>query len=310
MTSMMPMTSVVIPTYKRPGGLAKAIESVLSQEDIDGETVEILIVDNDPEGSALATVKRFDNAVLPIRYEHEPEPGVANARNAAVRAVRGRLIAFLDDDQTAPVHWLKGLLDHFKQYGAAVTFGPVETVLPEDGLPHEDYLKAFFSRKGPESSGLIKDFFGCGNSLLDLEQMPDDGPLFDVRANESGGEDDFLFSRIQSAGHKFGWAADAPVNEHVPVNRANLKYTLRRSFGYGQGPTAICAHKTPTDIAGVAFWMAVGFGQMLVFGSVSGVMFLSRAKRRAFWYDRTWQALGKIFWFRPFEQRFYGRHAA
>jgi succinoglycan biosynthesis protein ExoM len=302
-------TSVVIPTYRRPEGLAKAIESVLAQDTLDAQEIELLVVDNDPDGSARDVVNRFGNAQIEVRYAHEPEPGVANARNTAVAAAKGKLIAFLDDDQTAPPHWLNHLLRQYDVFKAAVTFGPVDTVLPEEGLPHSDYLKAFFARTGPEKSGLLDEFYGCGNSLLDMEQMPKDGPLFDKKANETGGEDDYLFSRVEMAGGKFAWAADAEVFEHVPASRAHLKYTLRRSFGYGQGPTAICAHKKPVNYSGVAFWMVVGLGQTIVYGAIASVMFATRSKRRAFWYDRTSQGLGKLLWFSPFEQRFYGRHA-
>lgn len=301
--------SVVIPTYRRPEGLAKAIESVLAQDMLDAQKVELLVVDNDPEGSARDTVRRFGNAPIEVRYEQEPEPGVANARNTAVAAAKGQLIAFLDDDQTAPPYWLNHLLTQYDLHKAAVTFGPVETILPSQDLPHDDYLKSFFARSGPEHSGLLEDFYGCGNSLLDMAQMPKDGPLFDKKANETGGEDDYLFSRVETAGGKFAWAADAEVFEHVPASRAKLGYTLRRSFGYGQGPTTICAHKKPRDYTGIAFWMVVGLGQTIVYGTISSVMFLTRSKNRAFWYDRTYQGLGKMLWFSPFEQRFYGRHA-
>ena len=41
--------SVVIPTYKRPEGLRLAIESVIAQSH---QPDEILVVDNDPAGSA------------------------------------------------------------------------------------------------------------------------------------------------------------------------------------------------------------------------------------------------------------------
>ncbi len=302
--------SVVIPTYRRPDGLARAIQSVLQQADIDDRSVELLVVDNDPDGSGQKALERFPDPRIPIRYIHEPSPGVANARNAAIANIRSQLVAFLDDDQSAPGHWLARLLSTYDACQAAVVFGPVVTELPDSSLKHEAYLKAFFARTGPDESGLIDDFFGCGNSLLDMAQMPQDGPLFDIKANETGGEDDFLFSRLQDSGRTFGWAADAEVFEHVPLNRATLSYTLRRTFAYGQAPTTICAMKSPPDIPGIVFWTLVGLGQTLVFGLMSAAMGVLRMDRRAFWYDKTAQGLGKMLWFGPFEQRFYGRHAS
>jgi glycosyltransferase involved in cell wall biosynthesis len=47
-------TSVVIPTYRRPPELEQAIASIFAQQAV-AMPFEILVVDNDPDGSA-ATV--------------------------------------------------------------------------------------------------------------------------------------------------------------------------------------------------------------------------------------------------------------
>ena len=309
MSQHAPRVSVVIPTIKRPDGLTRAIDSILLQEGVPEDDAEIVVVDNDPEGSAEQVVHRFNNSRFALRYVHEPSPGVANARNAAISAINSRLIAFLDDDESAPPTWLATLLNAHEQYNAAVTFGPVITALPADNLEHAEYLKAFFARKGPEESGVIDDFYGCGNSLFDMEQMPEGRPLFDTRANETGGEDDFLFHKLDDLGKRFAWAADASVFEHVPASRATLRYTLRRSFAYGQSPSTMCVSGDRFNLPGLLFWMAVGLGQGAVYGCVALAMMLVRAKRRAFWYDKTMQGIGKVLWFGPFEFKFYGLHA-
>ena len=82
-------TSVVIPTFRRPDGLKRAIQSVLKQEDVDWNAIEIVIVDNDPKRSAQSLVEGFQDSSNTIRYVHEPEPGVANARNTAIGSVTG-----------------------------------------------------------------------------------------------------------------------------------------------------------------------------------------------------------------------------
>ena len=302
-------TSVVIPTFRRLDSLTRAIDSVMAQENVCAQETELLVVDNDAERSARAVVERYGNAPIQVRYASEPEPGVANVRNKAISEVRGRLIAFLDDDQSAPSNWLAEMLSVYDEHKSAITFGPVETALPHENQLHERYFKKFFSRIGPEDTGVFDEFYGCGNSLFDLDQLPSDGPLFDSRSNETGGEDDILFSKLDQAGHKFGWASKAPVFEHVPESRLRLRYTLRRAFAYGQAPTTICARKTPRDIPGMVFWTLVGVGQAGLFGLMSAGMYVIRHPDRAFWFDRTAQGLGKIFWFGPFEQRFYGAHA-
>jgi glycosyltransferase involved in cell wall biosynthesis len=89
-----PAVSVVIPTFRRPALLARALGSVLNQTFGD---FEILVVDDGPsEDTASVTAGLADARV---RYLPQPRNrGVAAARNRGLREARGDLIAFLDDD--------------------------------------------------------------------------------------------------------------------------------------------------------------------------------------------------------------------
>ena len=149
---------VVIPTIKRPDGLTRAIDSILLQEGVPEDDAEIVVVDNDPEGSAEQVVHRFNNSRFALRYVHEPSPGVANARNAAISAINSRLIAFLDDDESAPPTWLATLLNAHEQYNAAVTFGPVITALPRTIWNTQNIRKPF----SPQIS--VRTIFWLANS--------------------------------------------------------------------------------------------------------------------------------------------------
>lgn len=297
--------TIMIPTFRRPEGLRAVLDSLTRLTGLDGVRIETLVVDNAPEGGAQAVV----DAIRPgFPFElillHEPNPGVANARNTGWAAARGRFVAFIDDDETAEPDWLTKLLETQAQFDAAVVFGPVEAVLPSPKGAHEPYLQRFFSRIGPESRQTLDRFYGCGNSLL-LHARMGERP-FDDFGNEHGGEDDLLFQRLTREGAIFAWAPDALVYEHVPEHRANLKYALTRSFGHGQGPPTLCAKKPLPDVVGVARWMVVGVAQSALYGVLSLVGVLSRAPNRAHWFDRTAQGLGKVFWFPPFSTKFYG----
>ncbi len=302
--------SVVIPTFRRPASLARAVRSVYRQARPAGIAVTVVIVDNDPEGSAadvLTTLRAEAPGWIAFIALHEPHAGVANARNAAMAEVTTRLVAFLDDDQSAPPGWLGALLAAHAACPAAVTFGPVVTVLPDRVARHRRYLEAFFARTPAHDSGHIDTWYGCGNALLDLTRAPNEGPMFDTRMNASGGEDDLLFARIDEQGGRFAWCAEAPVFEHVPESRARLGYTLRRAVAYGQGPCNIARRQSPPRVGTIAFWMAVGLGQAVIYGSAASFSALLRRDDRAFWYDRAARGIGKVFWWRGFE--FYGTAA-
>jgi len=311
-----PLVSIVIPTFHRSEGLIAVVESILTLPDQNLGNSEIVIVDNSEKALAEATTQQLAASTEhPIKYVSEPNPGVSNARNAGLSAASSHLIAFIDDDETALPGWLDGLLIAHETLGAAVVFGPVLTVLPESTpKAHTEYLSAFFSRNGPSETKLIEDSFGCGNTLLDLDRIrpciEPNTPFFNKIANESGGEDDYLFAQVRAADEKFAWAHTAQVNEHVPAKRAKLSYTMRRAFGYGQGPTTTCWRKSPKDIKGILFWMTIGLGQAAVYGSIAGILYIARSNKRAKFLDLAVKGLGKAFWFPPFTFKFYGSTSA
>lgn len=97
----MQTVSVIIPTYKNRGGLIDSIESALSQ-DYEGLIEVIIVDDNDPQSSF-----RKNTEDLMVKYRenpkvkyirHEVNRNGAAARNTGLRAAKGDLIAFLDDD--------------------------------------------------------------------------------------------------------------------------------------------------------------------------------------------------------------------
>jgi succinoglycan biosynthesis protein ExoM len=299
---------VVIPTQRRPGPLALAVRSVLRQDGVDFARLELVIADNDlqPSAQALADALAAE-APCPVRYVHEPEPGVANVRNAALGAAKGDLIAFLDDDEEAPAHWLAELLAVMQRHGSDAVFGPVRGRAPASVKQHRQYLERFFSRAGPAETGPISGFYGCGNSLVRRAALPDPHRPFDTVRNKTGGEDDLLFGGMHDRGAQFAWAADAWVWEDPAPERLHLRYTLKRAFAYGQGPTATSAASRRRFQ--VARWMIIGLAQMAVYGALAAVLFAVRAPHRAYTLDRAARGFGKFLWFPPFKFRFYGQAA-
>jgi glycosyltransferase involved in cell wall biosynthesis len=303
-----PLISVVIPTQRRPVPLALAAGSILKQQGVNFESLELLIADNDAVPSARPLVERLAaQAPFPVRYVHEPKPGVANVRNAALSEAEGDLIAFLDDDEEAPPHWLAELLAVLERHEVDGVFGPVRGRAPASVKQHREYLERFFSREGPTETGPIDGFFGCGNSLIRRAALPDPHRPFSSVRNLTGGEDDLLFGQMKDKGARFAWAADAWVWEDPAPERLMLSYTLKRAFAYGQGATAISAASRKR--LGVAYWMTVGLGQMAVFGVLAAVKCALRAPDRAYVLDKAARGFGKVLWFPPFKFCFYGQAA-
>src|SRR3712207_2387168 len=102
--------TILIPTFKRPSWLEECLTSCLAQEDVSSLDVDILVIDNCPDRSAIATVSAMArNSTFPIRYLHETKTGVSHVRNTGIANAEGELLALIDDDELASKHWLSEL---------------------------------------------------------------------------------------------------------------------------------------------------------------------------------------------------------
>ena len=92
--SELPLVSVIIPTYKRAAFIRRAVENVLRQT---YQNIEVLVVDDGSPDDTTAVVQAIsDPRVRVIR--HPVNRGVSAARNSGIKAARGVLIGFMDDD--------------------------------------------------------------------------------------------------------------------------------------------------------------------------------------------------------------------
>jgi succinoglycan biosynthesis protein ExoM len=291
--------SVLIPTFRRPDCFIRAARSVFRQQGV--ENVELVAIDNSPEGSALDAFRALDaEAPFPFRWAHAPKPGVAQARNVALALARGELIAWLDDDEEASPRWLAALIAVRKQTGAQSVFGPVRAQAPAN-VENAVFFEDLYSRRGPHHSGPCRGAYGIGNSLQP-RAMFDNAISFDPRADQTGGEDDALFASWAEAGATFAWAADAIVVEHLGPERMRVAHGLKRAFAYGQGPCETAW--SSRNYASLARHMSTGAAQAVLFGAASALVVGASKPHALAMLDQAARGAGKVFWF--FEQRFYG----
>lgn len=91
------LVSVVIPTYKRPDMIGRAVQSVFDQT---YPNIEIIVVDDNGLGTKMQTATADIMAQFPsVTYLiHEENKGGSAARNTGWRVAKGAYITFLDDD--------------------------------------------------------------------------------------------------------------------------------------------------------------------------------------------------------------------
>ncbi len=87
--------SVVIPIYKVEDCLERCVDSVLGQSFEDFEV--ILVDDGSPDGCP-ALCDRYGERDSRVRVLHKENGGLVSARNAGIKAARGRYVCYVDGD--------------------------------------------------------------------------------------------------------------------------------------------------------------------------------------------------------------------
>lgn len=304
----MAVVSIVIPTLDRPASLRRALRSATAQRLPAELTVEIVVIDNSRAGSAREIVDEFASAPAPVRYVGEPNPGVANARNAGLRAAAGEWIAFLDDDEEAAPNWLAELMSTAQAVGADAVFGPVSA--RADSGEEMGALDSYFSRGlvRPDRADIteLAPYLGTNNSLFRRARCFEGDHPFDTSLNETGGEDSLLLRRLVMRGRRFAWAANAGVVEWTPPRRLNWSYVRRRKFLSGQIRVFVQDMSAPGHVGQIGLWMAVGAAQTLL-GALAAAALYPLDRTRAMRASATmYGGLGKLFWARRFRPHLYG----
>jgi CelD/BcsL family acetyltransferase involved in cellulose biosynthesis/glycosyltransferase involved in cell wall biosynthesis len=126
--------SVVTPTFRREREVVDAINSALAQG---GISLEVIVVDDSPNGSARMAVEAISDSRVRYLVRHTPSGGKpAIVRNEGARLARGRYVCFLDDDDQLLPGCLRKMiatLDANGETGVAVakvvSFGSNEQIL-------------------------------------------------------------------------------------------------------------------------------------------------------------------------------------
>jgi glycosyltransferase involved in cell wall biosynthesis len=98
-----PLVSVIIPCYRQARYLPGAIDSAVNQS---YPAIEIILVNDGSDDDTEAVAQRY---AAQVRYIRQANGGSSSARNAGIRAARGKYLLFLDaDDLLHPeaVSWL------------------------------------------------------------------------------------------------------------------------------------------------------------------------------------------------------------
>jgi glycosyltransferase involved in cell wall biosynthesis len=160
--------SVVIPTFRRPQVLPESIRSALGQR---GVSLEVIVVDDSPEGSAAAVVQSIDDPRVTYLKNPDPSGGVpSRVRNLGWPLTSGRFLHFLDDDDVVVDGHYAAVKDAFERHPqTGLIFGRIEPFGsgPAAQLGHEQHYFARAARKAVLSNRLGRRWAFTAHMLFD-----------------------------------------------------------------------------------------------------------------------------------------------
>jgi len=171
--------SVIIPTYRRPRELAESIASALGQA---GAIVEIIVVDDSPEGSAQEVVEQFQDNRLTYLRNPEPTGGIPSiVRNLGWPRAKGAFVHFLDDDDIVPDGHYRAVKDAFAAHPkVGFIFGRVEPfgIGPPGQLRHEGLYFADAAKKASMCRRFGSKWAFIGRMMFDKALLVSSASVF------------------------------------------------------------------------------------------------------------------------------------
>ena len=233
------MISIVVCTYN---GSLKLENTLASFSRLSASEVpwELVVVDNCSTDNTAHVIGRFAaTSPISVRYVFEPEQGKSFALNTGVRAARGDLLAFTDDDVMVDQHWLTSLERIFAQFDCIGVAGRVVPVWWEpkpEWLELEDQQAVVHFEYGEEPRTL--DLPPNGANMAFRRIAFEKYGLFRVDVGKTkdacGIEDREFGVRLLTAGQNIVYAPEAVIYHSVDPARLRKNYFLRSAYSVGR----------------------------------------------------------------------------
>ncbi len=221
--------------------LVEAVDSLLEQTHREIEVV-IVIDGNEELRDKVTADYQGQDAVTTVLLKESA--GVSRARNAGIRAARGDVIAFTDDDAVADRRWIENLLGTYQEYDALAVGGkvlPVWLSRRPDYLPEELYWLVGTTHDGfaDDKVAEVRNTFGP-NMSFKSEVFKKAGVFNEnlgfVRKRTSyiqAEEAEFALRMKQTLGKGVMYNPDAIVHHKIPQSKLGVRTLLRRAFYQG-----------------------------------------------------------------------------
>ncbi len=236
--------SVIICTRNRGASLRHTLASLLTPSNLAQNDWKLIVVDNGSTDDTNRITSEYA-AKCPdhVRVFVEPKAGKSIALNTGIRAARGEILAFTDDDAVCTAGYLAGVREVFEDPSIHVAAGATEVELPS----HRGLVR------GGNWLELANGALDCGDTVQELSGFdlwgvntllrrgvvenvggfsPDLGP----GSRLGRGEDNEFSRRVRRAGYGLFYAPRAKVI-HRPARPGTWRSWMRRQRETGIAKT-------------------------------------------------------------------------
>jgi GT2 family glycosyltransferase len=229
--------AVCVNTYFRPEGLERFLRALARSTFANpAPRVEVVVVDNDAEGSAREICEHArDWFPYEIHYAVEKRRGISQARNTALSVAMplADFVAISDDDAEPTPEWLAELLRVQELYRADVVAGPSLPRFLEE--PPAWIVEGNFFERPLRATGTPVETAAAGNVLIRCDALERMDHFFDEGLGLTGCEDTEFFRRMFRSGNTMVWSNDAITYECFPSTRMTLRWLLQRKYRIANG---------------------------------------------------------------------------
>ena len=225
---MRPAVSVIVPVLNGAATLPGLLQSLERQTY--GGAWEVVVADNGSSDRSRDLLSGWSGRLPGLRWvDASGRRGVSHARNVGSRGARGRLLAFIDQDDEADPGWLGALVEaagpggfvagrcDFRRLNHPIVraWSPEP---PRDRLPHAHLLPYAIGTNLAVDADVLRRVGGWDESL------------------RHGGEDVELSLRLQMAAHALTFVPDAVVHKR---RRQTLGGLARQQFLNGAASVGV-----------------------------------------------------------------------
>lgn len=261
-----PLVTVVVPTWRRPASLGRALAALAAQVGVQGQW-EVMVVESGagdgrhgqdghlhhggprggegalgPAGAAGGARALAERGVA-VRLLAEQRSGAARARNRGLEEAGGEIVVFLDDDVVPEAGWLSRLVAPILTGEADGTGGRV-LLDPTVALPawfNPDWMAGYLAQVDPacgEHQLQVGEWLVSATAAFGADLVRAAGG-FDVALGPRAGtplvnDDVELSRRLVAGGARLRYVPGATVVHELPASRLTRRYLMRRLWAQGR----------------------------------------------------------------------------